>query len=171
MNKEEAITKVNQLSQDKRNQAAIVNLITGVGKTERIVHEIPGGAHLHDHQDAKSLPNTIFNWLRFRPDFDRFEISFVGDFEVVDDLIEKGLKARKKQLENFNHKNGQTPYWQKRGLRHLADLLAKYLVEQESPLSFVVDKEGIQMIYDYDKKFAPDSEIFHPVLIIHRKKN
>lgn len=170
LTKQEAETKVNQLSPDKRNQKAIVDLMTGVGKTERIVHEIPGGATLNETQDEQSLPHTVFNWLRFRPDFERFEISLVGDYQIIDDIEQLGIKARKKQLESFNYKNGGIVYWKRKGLKHLGEVLAKYLAEEESPLAIIVDKEGVQLIYDYEKKFKPTSELFHPVLIIHRKK-
>jgi len=160
MNKEEAKSKVE--FSNKKNQEAIVKLILNEPKIKRLVHQIPGGATLNETQNAKTLNQTIYNWLRIKKDFERFEISLVGDYEDISELNVDSLKPRRKSLEKF----GSRPPWRSGEKNALAEKLSQYLTNIESPMSIIVDLSGIYVIEDSTGSFSPENELWNPVLIV-----
>lgn len=171
MSKEEAVKKVESLSKDKRNQVAIVNLITGKGKIEKIVHQIPGGATLSETESAETLPIAIKNWLRRTNKYERVEISFIGDYDSYEDLADETIKPSKKRLEDFNHKPGLTFFWERKGIQYMSEIIAKAFIEAENPISIIVEKEGLFLITDKNQKFDPSSDKWNPVIIFHKIRN
>lgn len=168
LSRDEAEKKVNTLPQDKRNQTAIVNLMNGVGQIKKIVHQIPGGRTLTETEDESTLPAAVFNWVRRAGTFERFEISLIGEYDHYEDLADKGFKPRKKMFEDFMNKSGLPPYWQRKGLKHLANVVAKALAESENPIAIIAEKDGLYVITDGAQKFTPESEEWNPTLIIHQ---
>lgn len=171
MSKEEALKKVESLPKDKKNQVAIVNLISGKGKIEKIVHQIPGGANLANTEDAETLPIAIKNWLRRTNKYEKIEISFIGDYDSYEDLADGVIKPSKKRLEDFNHKPGLPPFWERKGIQYMSEIIAKAFIEAENPISIIVEKEGLFLITDKNLKFDPTSEKWNPVIIFHKVRN
>lgn len=169
MTKEEATAKVSNMDRDKRSQQAIVDLMIGKGKIEKVVHQIPGGAHMTEQLDSESLKNAVFTWLRRVRDFDRFEISFIGDYETEDQLKDKGIKPRKVKFHDFNYKAGAPLYWRKKGITELANVVTNAINETEDIVSIIIDREGIFVINDLSKdKFGPQHSDWNPSLLIHK---
>lgn len=170
MSKEDAIARVNNMDRDKRSQQAIVDLMTGKGRMDRLIHQIPGGAHLTEQLDSDSLKKAVFTWLRRVRDFERFEISFCGDYETDDQLREKGIKPRKIKYMDFAYKAGTSFYWRKKGIVELANVVANAINETEDLVAVVIDREGVFVYSDTaENKFSPENPSWNPVLIIHRQ--
>ncbi len=174
LTRDEAIKKVNEtFPKERRSQQAVVDLMTSTSSFKRIVHEIPGGAHLTDEEDEESLKLTVFQWLRRTSEFDRWELSLVGDYTAYEDLKdEKEINTRRTVVVDFNHKPNQPVYWKRtinNARKGLAVLIAKALGEYDNVVSIVVDKEGMSVITDASQKFGPKSEHWNPVLIIQTK--
>ena len=170
LSKEEAVTQIKSLPKDKQNQQAIVSLMAGIGTTERIVHVIPGGAKLTEYEDEASLPTTVFNWIRLRNEFERIEISLVGDYGSYEELSGLGFKPRKEKVIDFQHSPGGPTFWAKKGLRHLADLIAQQLFSDGSPITVIVEKEGLFVIKDASETLSPEHASWKPTVIMHKLK-
>lgn len=169
MTKEEAVQKVNLMDVKKRDQQAIVKLMTGK-QIKKIVHEIPGGATLHEELDQSNLPAAILTWLRRVNNFDTFEISFAGDYQLLENLKDNHqLKVKKSKVVDFHWKAGTSSFWRRKGLKELANTVADVLSNTQNVVSLIVEKEGIFVITDLNKdsSFGPEHEIWNPVLIIH----
>lgn len=174
MSRDEAVAKVNaDLPKEKRTQKAVVDVMTGRGSIKKIVHQIPGGASLIEEEDGETLPVTIFQWLRRTSEFDRWELSFAGEYSAYEDLKDvKGINTRKKVVIDFDWKPGQAVYWKqsRTGARKgLATQIAKALGDYDNVVSVIVDRSALTVITDQSESFGPDSEHWDPVLLIHTK--
>lgn len=171
MTKEEAVTRVSAMERDKRSQQAIVKLMSGEGRIQKIVHVIPGGIHLVDQLDADNLRTAVFTWLRRERDFERYEISFIGDYDTEDDLKDKGIRLKKVKVIDFGWKAGAPLYWRKKGIAELANLITTILSDTEDLVSVIIEREGIFVITDTkDPPFGPSSENWCPSLLIHKQR-
>ena len=170
LSKEEATAQVKNLPKDKQNQQAVVSLMTGVGTTQRIVHTIPGGARLTEYEDEASLPSTVFNWIRLTNEFERLEVSLIGDYGSYEEISGFGLKPRKEKIMDFQYQVGGQAYWVKKGLRNLADMIAKQLFSEGSPITVIVEKEGLWVVRDAGEKLSQEHEAWKPTLIVHKIK-
>lgn len=171
MSKEEAMARVANMDKDKRSQQAIVDLVTGRGKIEKLVHQIPGGLHLTEQLDSESLKKAVFTWLRRVRDFERYEISFAGDYDGEDELRDKGVKPKKSKYADFGWKAGAPLFWRKKGIAEIANLVTNALNDTENIVSVIIEREGVFVVTDStEPSFSPTSEHWNPVLLIHRQR-
>lgn len=167
MSREEAMDKASLLPGDSSSQRAIVSILSGEGSIKRHVYPIPGGKHLTETEDETTLDIAIYNWLRRGGDFEKFEISFAGDYEDINDLSVNGIKPRRRLISDFNWKNIGLPVWKRKGLKEFSKTIAKAFLEAENPLAISLEKEGLYIVLDSAKVFVPTSENWNPVLIVH----
>jgi len=171
MTKEEAVAKVANMDKDKRSQQAIVNLMTGKGKIEKIVHQIPGGAYLTEQLDSENLKKAVFTWLRRVRDFERYEISFAGDYDGDDELRERGIKPKHVKYADFGWKAGASFYWRKKGIAEIANIVTNALNDTEDIVAVIVEREGVFVITDGSTPaFGPDNTNWNPTLLIHKQR-
>ena len=170
VSKEEAVNRVSAMDKDKRHQGAIVDLMLGKGRIEKIIHEIPGGSFLTEQLDSDNLKGAVFTWLRRIRDFERYEISFVGDYDTEDQLREWDIRPKKTKIVDFGWRAGAPFYWRKKGITELANLVAQALNENEDLVSIIVEREGIFIITDTSHSISPENTNWHPVLIVHKQR-
>ena len=136
-------TKKELIEQGVTNQGRLVDLLT-VKSIKPVKKVIPGGATLWNQIDKKSLPSTIYTWLRTPKNFQEFKICFAKSLE--------GMKLETEKVLDYSPKDGGE--WGGGKRKAVADDIAKVLGER-AVVSLQLKQDGIYIVTDPTKQFSP----------------